>query len=236
MRCEEWRPSCALDGMSSKTSTESVPGHAESRWDVVASHSYDAFLAWGEHRGMAKRRTALLAAARGTVLEIGAGTGSNLAAYPPVEHLLLSEPAPTMRGHLVRRIAGQKAAAVVLDASAESLPVPTGSVDTVVSTMVLCTVPDLDTALAEVVRVLRVGGRLLFVEHVAAPDGTALRRWQERLVEPWAAFAMGCRCDRDVLAGISRHLTVDRAEPDTWRGMPSVVRPLVVGEATRPAR
>ncbi len=177
---------------------------------------------------------ALLAGARGAVLEIGAGTGSNLAAYPPVDRLLLSEPAPTMRRQLVRRVADQGAAADVLDAPAESLPVPTASVDTVVSTMVLCTVPDLDAALAEVVRVLRVGGRLLFVEHVAAPQGTALRRWQERLVEPWAVFAMGCRCDRDVIGAISRHLTVDRVEPDAWDGMPPVVRPLVVGQASRP--
>ncbi|MEO8829033.1 class I SAM-dependent methyltransferase [Lapillicoccus sp.] len=221
--------------MSNGTTIMSVPGHVESRWDVVASHAYDAFLAWGEHRGMAQRRAALLAGARGTVLEIGAGTGLNLAAYPPVDRLLLSEPALTMRGHLVRRVADQTAAAVVLDAHAESLPVPTGSVDTVVSTMVLCTVPDLDAALAEVVRVLRVGGRFLFVEHVAAPEGTALRRWQERLVEPWAVFAMGCRCDRDVLGAISHHLIVDRGELDAWRGMPPVVRPLVVGQATRPA-
>jgi ubiquinone/menaquinone biosynthesis C-methylase UbiE len=218
--------------MSSETTIESVPSHTESQWDVVASHAYDAFLAWGEHRGMAERRAALLAGARGTVLEIGAGTGSNLAVYPPVDRLLLSEPAPTMRGQLVRRVAGQGADAVVLDSPAEALPLPTGSVDTVVSTMVLCTVPDLDAALDEIVRVLRVGGRLLFIEHVAAPEGTALRRWQERLVEPWAVFAMGCRCDRDVLGAISRHVTVDRVEADAWRGMPSVVRPLVVGEAT----
>ncbi|MDQ2826640.1 MAG: class I SAM-dependent methyltransferase [Actinomycetota bacterium] len=221
--------------MSSQTTSESISGHPETRWDVVASHAYDAFLAWGEHRGMAQRRAALLAGARGTVLEIGAGTGSNLAAYPPVGRLLLSEPAPTMRSHLVRRVAGQASAAVVLDAPAASLPLPTSSVDTVVSTMVLCTVPDLDAALAEVVRVLRVGGRLLFVEHVAAPEQTPLRRWQQRLVEPWAVFAMGCRCDRDVLGAISRHLIVDRVKPDAWRGMPPVVRPLVVGQATRPA-
>ncbi len=222
--------------MSSETTSASISGTPETRWEVVASHAYDAFLAWGEHRGMAERRAALLAGAHGTVVEIGAGTGSNLAAYPPVDRLLLSEPSPSMRSHLARRLAGQAATAVVLDAASESLPVPTGSVDTVVSTMVLCTVPDLDAALTEIVRVLRVGGRLLFIEHVAAPEQTALRRWQERLVRPWAVFAMGCRCNRDVLGAISHHLTVDRVEPDTWRGMPPVVRPLIVGEATRPAR
>ncbi len=219
--------------MSRETSTDVIAGHTESRWDVFASHAYDGFLAYGEHRGMAERRRALLAGARGTVLEIGSGTGANLAAYPPVDRLLLSEPAPTMRGRLLRRVAGQRSAAAVLAAPAESLPVPTGSVDTVVSTMVLCTVPELDAALDEVVQVLRRGGRFLFIEHVAAPAGTALHLWQERLVEPWSVFAMGCRCDRDVLGAISRHLTVDQVDTDAWHGMPPVVRPLIVGEAPR---
>ena len=183
---------------------------------------------------MADRRAALLAGARGTVLEIGAGTGTNLAAYPPVDRLLLSEPSATMRARLARRLARHGTAVDVLDAGAEALPLPSGSVDTVVSTMVLCTVPDVDAALAEVVRVLRVGGRLLFVEHVAAPENSKLRRWQERLAEPWSAFAMGCRCDRDVLGAISRQMTVERVRTDAWRGMPPVVRPLVVGVATSP--
>ena len=122
------------EGMTTQTRTTT---HHESAWGVVAAHLYDAFLALGEHRGMASRRAALLADAHGTVLEIGAGTGTNLAAYPPVERLLLSEPAPTMRVHLVRRVARHGTAAVVLDAGAEALPLATGSVDTVVSTMVL---------------------------------------------------------------------------------------------------
>lgn len=222
--------------MSSDITTAPVPSHTESRWDILAAHAYDAFLALGEHRGMSDRRAALLASAHGTVLEIGAGTGTNLTAYPPVGRLLLSEPAGTMRDHLARRVGRHATAAVVLNAAAEALPLPTRSVDTVTSTMVLCTVPDMDAALAEVVRVLRVGGRLLFVEHVRAPEGSALRRWQERLAEPWAAFAMGCRCDRDILGAISRHLTVDQVQADAWRGMPPVVRPLVVGMATNPPR
>lgn len=218
--------------MHTDTTTPSVSGHVDSRWGVVAAHLYDAFLALGEHRGMASRRAALLADAHGTVLEIGAGTGTNLAAYPPVERLLLSEPAPTMREHLLRRLARHGSAAVVLDAGAEALPLPTGSVDTVVSTMVLCTVPDVDMALTEVTRVLKPGGRLLFIEHVHSPVGSPLRRWQDRLVEPWAAFAVGCRCDRDIVGALRRHLDVEEIHEDRWLGMPPVVRPLVVGAAT----
>jgi ubiquinone/menaquinone biosynthesis C-methylase UbiE len=214
------------------TTAHPTAPHTETRWGVVAAHLYDGFLALGELRGLAARRAALLAGAHGTVLEIGAGTGRNLAAYPAVDRLVLTEPAPTMREILERRIARDGRDATVLDAGAESLPLATASVDTVVSTLVLCTVPDADAALAEVSRVLRPDGRLLFLEHVHAPDGTALRRWQDRFVEPWAAFAVGCRCDRDLLAAIRRHLTVASVEEARWRGMPAVVRPLVVGEAT----
>lgn len=223
--------------MSTPTRATTAPSaHHESVWAVVGAHIYDTFLALGEHRGMAARRAALLSDARGTVLEIGAGTGNNLAAYPPVDRLLLTEPAPTMRGLLTRRVTREKADAVVVDAGAAALPVPSGSVDTVVSTMVLCTVPDMDAALDEVARVLRPGGRLLFVEHVRAPEGSALRRWQERLVEPWEAFAMGCRCDRDIVGAIGRHLDVDEIREEQWRGMPALVRPLAIGTATLKVR
>lgn len=213
------------------TARPTVPP-AETRWGAVAAHLYDGFVALGEVRGMAARRAALLAGAGGTVLEIGAGTGRNLAAYPAFDRLVLTEPAPTMREILARRVARDGRSATVLDAGAESLPLGTGSVDTVVSTLVLCTVPDADAALAEIVRVLRPEGRLLFLEHVHAPAGTALRRWQDRFVEPWAAFAVGCRCDRDILGAIGRHLTVEEVRSDRWLGMPAVVRPLVVGAAT----
>jgi ubiquinone/menaquinone biosynthesis C-methylase UbiE len=216
------------------TTARPTAPHAETRWGAVAAHLYDGFLALGEARGMSARRAALLRQARGTVLEIGAGTGRNVAAYPAVDRLVLTEPAPTMREILDRRVARDGRAATVLDVGAESLPVASGSVDTVVSTLVLCTVPDADAALAEVVRVLRPGGQFLFLEHVHAADGTALRRWQDRFVEPWAAFAMGCRCDRDILGAIRRHLTVQEVRSDRWLGMPAVVRPLIVGTAATP--
>jgi ubiquinone/menaquinone biosynthesis C-methylase UbiE len=111
------------------------------------------------------------------------------------------------------------------------VPLDAGSVDTVISTLVLCTVPDPEAALAEIVRVLRPGGRLLFCEHVSS--GSPRRaRWQHRLARPWAALADGCRCDQDTLALIERVLRIERLERDEWRGMPGLVRPLVVGEAT----
>jgi SAM-dependent methyltransferase len=85
----------------------------------------------------------------------------------------------------------------VLEAPAERIPLPDGSVDTVVCTLVLCTVDDLDATLTEIRRLLRPDGRLLFIEHVAAGPGTRLRRWQDRLERPWRRLAHGCHTNRD---------------------------------------
>ena len=119
-----------------------------------------------------ERRQALLSGARG---EVGGGTGANLPHYRDVERVTLSEPDPFMREKLV-------AAGVpveVSDAGAEALPAPDGAFDTVVSTLVLCTVPDQRAALREVRRVLRPGGRLLFIEHMRGEGRAA--RWQDRI-------------------------------------------------------
>lgn len=188
---------------------------------------YDFSLAIGERRGMAARRGELLASARGRVLELGAGTGLNLRHYPDGVDLVLSEPDPAMRGRLQRRAAGR---ATVVDAGAERIPFPDDSFDTVVSTFVLCTVADPEAALAEVRRVLAPGGRLLLIEHVRA-DAPRLARRQDRLAGVWHAVAMGCRCNQPTVellerAGLSLELATSR-----WRGMPSLVKPLVVGTA-----
>jgi ubiquinone/menaquinone biosynthesis C-methylase UbiE len=194
--------------------------------------AYDPFLALGERRGMAACRHALLASARGRVLELGAGTGLNLAHYPVgVTALVLTEPDAAMRGRLERRVARSGRAARVMAAGAEALPFADGAFDTVVSTMVLCTVQDVDAALAEVRRVLAPGGRLLLIEHVRA-DSPRLGRWQDRLAGAWGTFAEGCRCNQPTVerleaAGLRLELT-----PERWRGMPALVAPLVVGTAS----
>lgn len=203
-----------------------------------AAALYDPFLARGERRAMGEVRRSLLARARGRVVEIGAGTGLNLDHYPvDVTDLVLTEPVPAMAERLRRRVADRpdRSGCTVTVAPAEALPLPTGSVDTVVSTLVLCTVPDPAEALREVERVLAPGGQLLFVEHVLAADGQ-LRRWQRRLAPAWAALAMGCRCDRDLAGAIGEHLTLASVERRRWTGMPALVRPLVVGRATRQER
>lgn len=202
-------------------------------WRRLGAVVYDPFLALGERRGMRERRRALLARARGRVLEIGAGTGLNVPLYPPgLDALVLTEPEEGMARRLERRVARERPDARVVRAGAEALPVADASFDVVVSTMVLCTVPDPEAAVAEVRRVLRPGGALLFIEHVRADDG-ALARRQDRLAGPWAAFASGCRCDRRTLDLLARTLALAPPARDEWRGMPRIVRPLACGVALR---
>ena len=198
----------------------------------LSAAAYDPFLWLGERRGMADRRRRLLADARGRVLEIGAGTGLNLRHYPDgVEELVLTEPMEGMAERLERRVADAPRAARVERAPAESLPFPDDSFDTVVSTLVLCTVEDPGRALSEIIRVLRPGGQLLFVEHLRS-DHKRWARWQDRLEAPWAAFAEGCRCNRRTLELIeSSSLSVGDVERGAWRGMPRLVRPLAAGRA-----
>ncbi|GAA5154259.1 MULTISPECIES: class I SAM-dependent methyltransferase [Amycolatopsis] len=199
-------------------------------WERFGAFVYEPFIHRGERLGMTERRAELLRGARGRVVEIGAGTGLNVRHYPrEVDQVLLTEPVPAMYRRLSRRAAGRESVHVV-QTTADALPVPDHSVDTVVSTLVLCTVPEVDRVLAELVRVLRPGGRLLFCEHVRAED-TRLARRQSRLAGPWAAFAQGCRCDRDTLGLIGRRFETLDVDTAAWRGMPSVVRPLVTGVA-----
>jgi SAM-dependent methyltransferase len=189
---------------------------------------YDLVLALGERRGMRALRGAVLARAIGSTLEIGAGTGLNVAHYPDaVTELALTEPDAEMARRLRRR-AG--ATAVVVEADAAALPLAGASVDTVVSTLVLCTVPDPAATVAELRRVLRPGGSLLFIEHVRAGTPRAARA-QRRWARPWAAVAGGCRCDRDTLAILGAHFDITELSRHRWRGMPAIVQPLIAGRA-----
>ncbi|MGN6275204.1 MAG: class I SAM-dependent methyltransferase [Solirubrobacterales bacterium] len=192
---------------------------------------YDPFVWLGERLGMGARRRQLLAVARGAVLEIGAGTGLNLRHYPAgLEELVLAEPGEPMADRIDLARAPDGVPTRLVRAPAEDLPFADEAFDTVVSTLVLCTVSDPARAISEVARVLKPGGRLLFCEHVEAEPGWR-RSLQRRASRPWAAFADGCRCDRPTLATIESHLQVESVEHARWRGMPAIVKPLVWGSA-----
>lgn len=196
---------------------------------------YDPSVWLGEIMGMRRRRRSLLSGARGRVVEIGAGTGLNLPHYPDeLEDLVLVEPDPSMRTRLARRAKRDGHPARIVDASAECLPLPDGSVDTVVSTLVLCTVDDPGQALREIARVLRPGGQLLFVEHLRA-SSRLLAACQDRLQGPWGRFARGCRCNRPTLDVMRAQGFDVAAEHAAWHGMPPIVRPLAIGRAVPPS-
>jgi ubiquinone/menaquinone biosynthesis C-methylase UbiE len=161
---------------------------------------YDSISASMERRWMGGRRRRLLAGARGAVLEIGGGTGANLAHYRYVDRVVVAEPDPFMRRRLAQKLTDARVPVEVSAAGAEELPFPDGSFDTVVSTLVLCTVPDQESALDEVRRILRPGGRLLFIEHVRAAGSTA--RWQDRLEPLWGRLLGGCHPNRDTVLAI----------------------------------
>jgi SAM-dependent methyltransferase len=121
-----------------------------------------------------------------------------------------------------------------VEAPAETLPFDDASVDTVVATLVLCTVKDPEQALAEVARVLRPSGAFLFAEHVRAASPRAAR-WQDRLNHPWSWYACGCQCNRDTVSVIEgASFTLRQLRHDRLRWISPVVRPLVVGSAAPP--
>ena len=197
--------------------------------------TYDHQMTKVEKAGLRAYREGLLAGAAGRVLEIGAGTGSNLRFYgPAVESLTLTEPETPMLRRLERKAAVQAPGATVLRAPAEDLPFEDATFDVAVSTLVLCGVDDQRRALRELRRVLRPGGQLLFIEHVRSGD-THLARSQDRM-NGINRFVVGCDCNRPTLDSIREAgLTITRAEHTTLPKVPKFARPAIVGSATVPA-
>jgi ubiquinone/menaquinone biosynthesis C-methylase UbiE len=195
---------------------------------------YDRMLAGVENAGLRERRARLLESARGRVLEIGAGTGANLPLYGPgVEALTLTEPEAPMARRLARHLREQSRTAELVTASAEQLPLADGEFDTVVSTLVLCTVSDPLRSLREVWRVLKPGGRLLFIEHVRSEE-PGLATWQDRLNGINRIVAHGCNCNRSTLDLIEQAgFTIGTLEKGALAKAPPFVRPLIVGDAIK---
>ncbi|HMF95122.1 MAG TPA: class I SAM-dependent methyltransferase [Vicinamibacterales bacterium] len=191
---------------------------------------YDRIGRGSEAAGLQRERVALLAQARGNTVEIGAGTGLNLDHYPPtVTHLTLVEPDRHMRKRLRQRVAQIRPDAAVLDARAESLPLPDASVDTVVVTFVLCSVVDQNAALAEITRVLRPGGQLLFLEHVRDTDPQIADKQDHA---PFLYSWIGCHPNRATLEAITHSpLSVVNVRHGQVPKAPVIERPMVVGVA-----
>ncbi len=178
-------------------------------------------------------RARLLSSAHGRTLELGAGTGLNLHHYSPdLLELTLTEPEAPMAERLERRVLASRLDARVVQAPADRLPFEDASFDSVISTLVLCTVSDQARALAEVRRVLSAEGALLFLEHVRSDDPRVARR-QDRVHPLWVLVGHGCHCNRDTLGAIAAAgFRVKHVEHTRMPKAVAFVRPLIVGSAS----
>jgi ubiquinone/menaquinone biosynthesis C-methylase UbiE len=199
---------------------------------------YDRALAGIEKGGLREMRAELLREARGRTLELGAGTGLNLEHYTDaVSDLVLAEPDPHMARRLRERLEREPPAArsvEVIETPAEGLPFDDGSFDTVVTTLVFCTVDNPDRAAAEAKRVLVEDGRLLYLEHVRS-QRPGLGRWQDWIERPWGWIAGGCHPNRasdEVFAGAG--FRIERLDRGTMPKALPPVRPMIIGVARRP--
>jgi ubiquinone/menaquinone biosynthesis C-methylase UbiE len=201
-----------------------------SRWLAAL---YDRLMKPTEDACLAAWRAELLAPLAGAVLEVGAGTGANLPHYPAaVTRLVLAEPDGAMRRRLSARAHARRAE--VVDAPVEQLPFADGAFDAVVCTLVLCSVRDAAAALAEIRRVLAPGGRLIFVEHVAADGNPSRLRWQ-RWVEPvWKRLMGNCHLTRRTEAAIgAAGFLLESVRHESLRKAIPVARPSIRGSARR---
>lgn len=205
-----------------------------SLWGRVFAAGYDRAMVGPEKAVLRGHRRALLERVQGAVLELGGGTGANLPFYGrAVTELVITEPEEPMARRLEHNLAGSSLPATVVRAPAEALPFGEEAFDFVVSTLVLCTVDDQDVALAEARRVLRPGGRLVFLEHVRSDD-PKLARWQDRLHGVQVRVGHGCHPNRATLENIERAgFGVVSLEHDSMRKAPPIVRPLIVGVAEK---
>jgi ubiquinone/menaquinone biosynthesis C-methylase UbiE len=184
---------------------------------------------------LTEQRRSLLANASGEVLEIGFGTGLNLPHYPPtVQRLTVVEANPGMSPRAEQRIRSSSLTVVRHLGSCESLPLPDASFDTVVSTWTLCSIGPVEPALREISRVLRPGGRFLFVEHGLSPDAR-VARWQRRLNPLQKRLADGCHLDRDIRALVAASgLQFLRIEQFYAKQTPRILGFTTRGVAARP--
>jgi len=203
----------------------------DATWGRLFARLYDAFFEVMERQGLRELRHELLGQAEGRCLEIGAGSGLNLEHWPAGVELVASEPFEPMAKQLRKKVSGSRPGTEVVVAPGESLPFPDSSFDTVAVTLVLCTVPDPERVLREVDRLLKPGGRFLFLEHVRARE-EGLARWQDRLHRPWFVFGHGCHCNRDTPAILEASpLEVTDSIRGDLPGAVPLVRPMYRGVA-----
>lgn len=201
----------------------------------LMAKSYDYAMRSTEKKCLHGWRKELLSQASGDLLEIGAGTGVNLQHYPEsVTQIVLSEPDAQMRKKLQRKtVETQKDRFHITDWGADSIEMPDASFDTIVSTLVLCSVPSLETSLKEIYRLLRPDGTFLFLEHVISNHPSTLT-WQHRIEPFWSLCAGNCRLTRDTAAAIhATGLKIEQLTEAPMTGTPAFVRRTIRGAARK---
>ncbi len=217
-----------------------APSRKKSDLPAARGGPYKRFFAWllsrlQNHYGEAVdgRKRQLLGELAGTVVEVGVGAGANFSFYRSDVELIAVEPNPHMYPYLRHQADKHHLSFELRAGTAESMDVENDSADFVVSTLVLCSVNDAAAALREILRVLKPGGRFVFVEHVAAPTGSRLRRWQRRLKRVWRRIGDGCEPDRETWKVIEAAGFAEvECEHFDSPGIP-LVRPHIAGTATR---
>ncbi|WP_251552506.1 class I SAM-dependent methyltransferase [Neobacillus muris] len=173
---------------------------------------YDVFMSPLEKNKFKEIRRQLLSKATGCVLEIGSGTGFNFPLYEAAKRVVAIEPSPDMIERSKPKLERAQVPIEVLQASAEKLPFPDDSFDTVIATLVFCTIPDTEKAIQEMIRVCKHDGEILFFEHVKM-DNPFLGTLQEWLTPAWKKICDGCCLNRDTLGLLQSHsLTIEKIE------------------------
>ncbi len=193
---------------------------------------YDRLSARSEKGVYASYRPYVAGQARGRVLEIGAGTGANLRYYPSDLTLTVVDPNPHMLRRLEAKAAAMEVSVEVMEQAAEELPFADQSFDTVVGTLVLCSVDDQATSLGEIRRVLVPGGEFRFMEHVRATTG-GWARLQDWITPVWKIFGDGCHPNRDTLSAM-REAHLEVVEVRSFQFGPYPTRPHLAGIVRRP--
>ena len=193
-----------------------------------------AHLADQYEAAMEPRKQKLFAGVAGRVLELGPGAGPNLKYLSPDLDYLGLEPNVYMHSYLEQAARDRHLKISLETLTLEAAHFPDQSFDVVISTLVLCSVPNLQQTLREIYRVLKPGGRFLFVEHVAAPEGTLLRHIQNGVRPLWQWIGDGCQTNRETAVAIES-IGFSKVDYEAFNGpVPiAIVRPHIYGIATK---
>ena len=197
---------------------------------------YDSFMGKTEEKYFSKWRSTLLGNLIGNVLEVGAGTGVNIYYYPSViSKLTLTEPNPNMLKILSKNAKQRNDITVEIHkATVEKLPFPDNSFDFVVCTFVMCSVISPQKSLSEILRVLKSGGKYIFIEHVANTENNRVYKWQKRIEPLWKFISGNCHMTRNTVKEIKASgFEILDLHTDHTRGLPPIINPFIRGIAKK---